>query len=108
MIDIHAGRVSALLLAALMAVGCGADETLEEPQNSDGSTTFKVRLENVAMFKQLKSGVYNTKVGGTAPGPLAPGDAFEFTFTAGRGQKLSFASMLGQSNDWIFATPPGG
>jgi hypothetical protein len=108
MIDIHAGRVSALLLAALMAVGCGADETMEEPQNSDGSTTFKVRLENVAMFKQLKSGVYNTKVGGTAPGPLAPGDAFEFTFTAGRGQKLSFASMLGQSNDWIFATPPGG
>jgi hypothetical protein len=106
MITAHAGRVSALLFTALVAVGCGGEEPL--PELSDGSTTFKVRLENVASFTQLKSGVYNTRVGGAAPGPLAPGDAYEFSFTAGRGQKLSFASMLGQSNDWIFATPPGG
>ncbi|WP_224248342.1 spondin domain-containing protein [Hyalangium gracile] len=108
MINLNAGRVSALFLSALLGAGCGGEEAVEEPQNADGSTTFKVRLENVARFNQLKSGVYNTRVGGTAPGPLAPGEAYEFSFTAGRGQKLSFASMLGQSNDWIFATPPGG
>jgi hypothetical protein len=108
MITLHAGRVSALLTAALVAVGCGGEEVSPEPQITDGSTTFKVRLENVAAFGQLKSGVYNTRVGGTSPGPLAPGDAYEFSFTAGRGQNLSFASMLGQSNDWIFATAPGG
>jgi hypothetical protein len=105
---LHAGRVSALLFAALVTTGCGGEETAPESMNADGSTTFKVRLENVAPFTQLKSGVYNTRLGATSPGPLAPGDAFEFSFTAGKGQKLSFASMLGQSNDWIFAPAAGG
>jgi hypothetical protein len=67
-----------------------------------------VKLENVAPFTQLKSGVFSTRVGGTAPGPLAPGESYEFSFTAGKGQKLAFATMLGQSNDWIFAPAPGG
>jgi hypothetical protein len=99
----HAGRVSAAFLAAaFLTAGCGEEPRPLEP------TTFKVRLENIAPYTQLKSGIYNTRVGGTAPGPLAPGDSYEFSFTAGKGQKLSFASMLGQSNDWIFATPPGG
>ncbi|MBN1205890.1 MAG: spondin domain-containing protein [Myxococcaceae bacterium] len=103
MLASHAGRVSAALLAAaLLASGCGEEPKPIEP------TTFKVRLENVAPYAQLKSGVYHTRVGGSAPGPLAPGDYYEFSFTAGKGQKLSFASMLGQSNDWIFSTPPGG
>lgn len=102
MIALRAGRVSTLLATALVAAGCGGEAELSEP------TTFTVKLENVAPFTQLKSGVYNTRLGGASPGPLAPGDAYEFSFTAGKGQKLSFASMFGQSNDWIFATPPGG
>src|SRR3954452_17675321 len=105
MIKFNAGRVSALLASALVATACGGSDT-ETPTNTP--TTLKVRLENVAPFTQLKSGVYNTRVGATTPGPLAPGDAFEFSFTAGKGQKLSFASMLGQSYDWVFATAPGG
>jgi hypothetical protein len=105
MIKLNAGRVSSLVASALVATACGGSET-EMPTTEP--TTFKVRLENVAPFTQLKSGVYNTRVGGTSPGPLAPGDAFEFSFTAGKGQKLAFASMLGQSNDWVFATAPGG
>lgn len=72
------------------------------------STKFKLRIANVAPFSPSKSGAFNTRVGGTAPGALAPGDAYEVTFTAGAGHRLSFATMLGQSNDWIFATPPGG
>jgi hypothetical protein len=95
----YAGRVSAVVLSALVAVGCGG---------ADEATPLTVRLENLARFTQLKSGVYNTRMGSTTPGPLAPGDAFEFSFTAGNGQKLAFASMLGQSNDWVFAPAPGG
>ncbi|MFL5343924.1 MAG: spondin domain-containing protein [Hyalangium sp.] len=106
MIKFHAGRVSALVASALVATACGGED-MQTPTQTE-PTTLKVRLENVAPFTQLKSGVYNTRVGGTAPGPLAPGDAFEFSFTAGKGQKLAFASMLGQSNDWVFATAPGG
>jgi hypothetical protein len=105
MFKIHAGRVSAVLASAFLASACGGEEEKMQPVEP---TTFKVRLENVAPFTQLKSGVYNTRAGGTSPGPLAPGDAYEFSFTAGKGQKLSFASMLGQSNDWIFAPAAGG
>lgn len=109
MITPRAGRVSTLLLSTLVASACGGGSTQMTATTPDVMpTTFKVRLENVAPFTQLKSGVYNTRVGGSAPGPLAPGDAFEFSFTAGKGQKLEFASMFGQSNDWVFATPPGG
>ena len=60
MIKFHAGRVSAVLASALFASACGGSDMNTEP------TTFKVRLENVAPFTQLKSGVFNTRVGGTA------------------------------------------
>jgi hypothetical protein len=103
MFKMHAGRVSAVLASALLASACGGEEMVDPPK-----TTFKVRLENVAPFTQLKSGVFDTRVGGSSPGPLAPGEAYEFTFTAGKGQKLSFATMFGQSNDWIFAPAAGG
>lgn len=105
MTKFHAGRVSALVASALVATACGGDDMT--PNKTD-PVTLKVRLENVAPFTQLKSGVFNTRVGGTSPGPLAPGDAFEFSFTAGKGQKLSFATMFGQSNDWFFAPAAGG
>jgi hypothetical protein len=109
MFKIHAGRVSAVVASAFLASACGAEDEMMMMQPAVVEpTTFKVRLANVAPFTQLKSGVFNTRVGGTSPGPLAPGDAYEFSFTAGKGQKLSFAVMLGQSNDWIFAPAPGG
>jgi hypothetical protein len=73
-----------------------------------GAVTFKVKLENVAPFAYLKSGTVATAVGAAAAGPIGPGQAFEFTFTAGKGHKLSFAAMFGQSNDWFFGFDPGG
>jgi hypothetical protein len=42
------------------------------------------------------------------PGPALPGDAYEFTFTASSGERLSFATMFVQSNDLFFATAPAG
>jgi hypothetical protein len=71
------------------------------------ATAFRLHIENVAPFDHLKSGTFTTAEGATDPGPLAPGDAYEFTFTAGPNHRLSFAAMFGQSNDWFFA-PEGG
>lgn len=50
------------------------------------------------------SGIFNTPVGASGPGPLFPGSAYEFEVTANPGDYLSFASMLVQSND-IFVGP---
>ncbi len=107
MLKIDAGRVSAVLASALLASACGGEDEMMMPTTVE-PTTFKVRLANVAPFTQLKSGVFNTRMGGTSPGPIAPGDSYEFSITAGKGQKLSFATMLGQSNDWILAPASGG
>jgi len=52
------------------------------------------------------SGIFNTPVGATQPKGIRPGQSFEFTVTAAPGQKLSLATMFGQSNDWFYA--PGG
>jgi hypothetical protein len=49
-------------------------------------------------------GVYNTPIGATMPGPITPGNAFEFTFEASEGQRLFLANMWGQSNDLFFGT----
>jgi hypothetical protein len=48
--------------------------------------------------------IFNTPVGAAGPGPIFPGDSFSFEFTAENGDMLSFASMLGQSNDWVVGT----
>ena len=50
------------------------------------------------------SGVFNTPVGAGGPGPLFPGQTYEFEVTANPGDYLSFASMLVQTND-IFVGP---
>lgn len=49
------------------------------------------------------SGIFNTPVGATVPGPIGPGGVFEFTFTATPGSRLTFAMMFGQSNDLFYA-----
>jgi hypothetical protein len=54
------------------------------------------------------SGVFNTSAGTGGPGALAPGNSYEFTFTVTTGEKLSFATMLVQSNDLFYATGSAG
>jgi hypothetical protein len=53
--------------------------------------------------KDYETGLYNTPEGNDGPGPLFPGAYYSFTFTAHVGECLSFASMLGKSNDLFFA-----
>ncbi len=49
------------------------------------------------------SGVFTTPLGADGPGLLTPGSAYEFTFVARPGDRLSFATMYGQSNDLFLA-----
>jgi hypothetical protein len=49
------------------------------------------------------SGVFNTPDGAAGPAPAFPGDSYLFTFSAEPGDRLSFATMLVQSNDLFFA-----
>ncbi|MBK9035814.1 MAG: spondin domain-containing protein [Myxococcales bacterium] len=108
-------KKTAVMFTALAALAaCGdADEpelTPDAGATTDAAptpTTFTVRVDNVAPWTVLKAGLASTKLVAT-PGPLASGEAYDFTFTAGRGQALSFATMFGESNDWFFAPGPAG
>jgi len=47
----------------------------------------------------VAGGIFNTPVGATTPGALAPGSKYQFTFEASPGDSLSVASMLAATND---------
>jgi hypothetical protein len=96
-----------LLAASLVSLvaACATDDN--SPTTDPQPTTFKLRIENVAPWRVLKSGHQTVKVDGTS-GAAGSGAAFEIAFTAGKGQKVSFATMLGQSNDWFFGPSPAG
>jgi len=46
--------------------------------------------------------IFNTPVGASAPGPIGPGGAYEFTIQAVDGDKLDFVTMFIPSNDWFY------
>lgn len=56
----------------------------------------------------VASGVLSTPVGAAMPGAARPGAAFEGEITALPGDRLSFVTMFGMSNDWFFAPDPDG
>jgi hypothetical protein len=59
--------------------------------------------------KGIKSvAVFNTPVGASAPGPITPGAAYEFTRSAMPGDRLSLTTMMGQSNDWFYGPNESG
>ena len=47
-------------------------------------------------------------VGSSSASPLFPGQKFEFTFDAESGDRLTLATMFGQSNDIFAGTPDTG
>jgi hypothetical protein len=53
------------------------------------------------------SGAFLVPVGGAAPAPIRPGDAYEFYVAARPGEKLYLTTMMGQSNDWFYAPANG-
>ncbi len=96
----------ALVLFIPFLAGCDSDDG-DDP--IDGTRTFTVTINNVGPANPvLKSGIFNTRVGATEPSPIGPGEAYEIEFTAGPGQRLSFATMFIQSNDLFYAFPGAG
>lgn len=51
----------------------------------------------------VASGVFDTPVGDAQPGPALPGKAYQFSFEASPGQRLTLTTMFGQSNDLFYA-----
>ncbi|MGW8268696.1 MAG: spondin domain-containing protein [Longimicrobiales bacterium] len=91
-----------LVLGTAAALGACEDDKGTNPKAEE--TTFEVRLENVSeVFDFTSTGVYAVPSGADEPGPLFPGHSYEFTFDAGPGSRVSFASMFGQSNDLFYA-----
>jgi hypothetical protein len=73
-----------------------------ESQAEDGNPAMLA--EAVAKKGSVKSsGTYTTSIGASEPGPLFPGKAIEFSFSAKPGQRLSLTMMFGQSNDAFLA-----
>jgi len=56
----------------------------------------------------LSSNLFNTPQGADGPGPLLPGDAYQFSFEAIPGSYLSFATMFVPSNDLFYAPNESG
>ncbi|NIR52792.1 hypothetical protein GWO43_29640, partial [candidate division KSB1 bacterium] len=98
-------RTVLIICLTLTVFGCNGDDNPVQPT----PTSFKVRIENAsAVFDFLTSGVFNMPVGAASPGPIGPGGAYEFTFDAGLGSRLSFVSMFVPSNDLFFAPDENG
>jgi hypothetical protein len=73
-------------------------ESLSEDGNPTAQAEFCKHHKGIASV-----GVMNIPVGETSPGPAKPGMAYEFSFMASRGQRLTTAEMFGQSNDLFYA-----
>ncbi|MBP6822333.1 MAG: spondin domain-containing protein [Acidobacteria bacterium] len=90
----------------LFREGVAANGGLEELAESGNPGVLVKNLEargHDGMDGVMLHGVFNTPVGGNGPAPIGPGGAYEFTFTAEPGMRLSLATMFGQSNDWFYA-----
>ena len=84
----------AALSAATFVAACGGDD--------DDSVMFSVEVENISpVYDFLASGVFDTPVGADRPGPLMPGQAYEVSFAAAPGSRISFATMFVMSNDFF-------
>lgn len=91
------------VLGIALLFGLGACDD-EEGMGPAGATLFDVRVENVSQtYAYHSSGVFDTPLGAGAPGPIGPGQAYEFAVSAAPGAKLSFATMFVHSNDFFYA-----
>jgi hypothetical protein len=80
-----------------------------ESQSEDGDPTMLSKSLN-GKKGIISVGVFNTPVGKSDPGPIRPGDAYEFTFDVEKNSKtkLTIVMMWGQSNDLFYAPGPNG
>lgn len=94
-----------LAITLLITFAACSDSNNEPALEAD----FEVTIENIGTeYSLIKSGSFSVPVGSSAPGPIGPGGAYEFEFTAPIGSKLTFATMFVQSNDWFYAPDASG
>src|SRR6266852_2545460 len=74
-----------------------------ESQAEDGDPAGLVGMLMMSHHASSMHGVFNTPFGMMSPGPIRPGDKYEFNFTANPGMRLSMTLMNGQSNDEFYA-----
>jgi len=78
-----------------------------EAQSEDGDPGMLAKsLEGGKGIKSVA--VFNIPAGASAPGPITPGAAYEFTLSGVSGDRLSLTTMMGQSNDWFYAPAESG
>jgi hypothetical protein len=78
-----------------------------EAQSEDGDPGMLAK--SIQGGKGIKSvAIFNTPIGASAPGPITPGAAYEFTISGMPGDRLSITTMMGQSNDWFYAPNESG
>lgn len=89
-----------LLLFVLGIVSCSSDD--DSGVNEYPIAKVKLNVENVLQAKTLvESGTFESN---DAHAPLTfPGESTSFTFSAAKGQSITFAAMYGWSNDLFFA-----
>lgn len=99
----HLTRLGLAVFVGGGLVACDED-SVGTDQTTGTPYVFDVRIENVSpAYDFFDSGVFAIPRDASAPGPLFPGEKYEFEFNAGVGQYLSFATMMVQSNDLFFA-----
>lgn len=79
-----------------------------ESQAEDGNPGGLISSLETMHHATTLHGIYNTPAGAMGPGPIGPGGAYEFSFTATPKMKLYMAMMFGQSNDLFYAPDAGG
>ena len=78
--------------------GQGLEQLAEDGNPGVLADYITAKLKSV-----VYSGVVTIPVGDKAAGPILPGKAYEFSFPAAPGQRLTLAMMFGQSNDLFYA-----
>ena len=84
--------IYASIASMLLFTACEDDD--DKMMDPVEKGTFTVKVENIQMGKSL----FNS---GTTDG-IGPGGTYEFSFNAGKGAKLSLATMLAQTNDLFY------
>lgn len=88
--------------APLFREGVKASKGLEM-QAEDGDPSGLASQLEMAHYSSALRGIYNTPTGAMKPGPIRPGESYEFSFEAEPGMRLFMTMMNGQSNDWFYA-----
>ena len=122
------GRIAALAIAgALVVAACSSTSDADDTETTttteaaaaaeDTTTTteaemmddmaahtFTVEIANVSDgFVAREAAAFAVPVGASDPAPAFPGESYSWSFEAAPGERLSFATMFVQSNDWFFA-----